>query len=409
MTLQQYLQEIRQLLVYKRGEDLAVLTTYQDNNHAKSMRIIREPREDLIRSSIFKPWDDMILAHLRVCRLLFEEDYIEAFKEQMNCMQTLTKILQAIKDDNWPLPVLTVVIRDLRLLAIAADHEAEIRSSAKGSSGGSKSMKRPHDNLEKSADLMMAIFRVCATDIRTAPEKSKRRGMITIVNQLFKIYYRINKLQLCKPLIRALENANMMDLFPTGQKVTYNYFLGMKSMYDSEYKKADELLTYSFRECYPHSYKNKRLILLYLVPVKMLLGQMPKEWILRKYDLMPFKPVMDSVKEGNIENFDRSLADGSEFFWSYGIYLILEKLRTILFRNIIKKVCLILNTPRVDMESFKVALEFLTREKMDLEEVHVIISNLIFENKIKGYISLQHQKLVVSKQNPFPKLSTVSL
>lgn len=30
-----------------------------------------------------------------------------------------------------------------------------------------------------------------------------------------------------------------------------------------------------------------------------------------------------------------------------------------------------------------------------------------FQNKIKGYISHQHQKLVVSKQNAFPKLSTV--
>lgn len=31
----------------------------------------------------------------------------------------------------------------------------------------------------------------------------------------------------------------------------------------------------------------------------------------------------------------------------------------------------------------------------------------ILQNKIKGYISHQHQKLVVSKQNAFPKLSTV--
>ena len=33
--------------------------------------------------------------------------------------------------------------------------------------------------------------------------------------------------------------------------------------------------------------------------------------------------------------------------------------------------------------------------------------NFLFQNKIKGYISHQHQKLVVSKQNPFPPLATV--
>ncbi|KFM61526.1 PCI domain-containing protein 2-like protein, partial [Stegodyphus mimosarum] len=35
-----------------------------------------------------------------------------------------------------------------------------------------------------------------------------------------------------------------------------------------------------------------------------------------------------------------------------------------------------------------------------------ILSNLIHDNKIKGYISYQHLKLVLSKQNAFPSLST---
>lgn len=34
-------------------------------------------------------------------------------------------------------------------------------------------------------------------------------------------------------------------------------------------------------------------------------------------------------------------------------------------------------------------------------------SALLPQGHIKGYISHQHQKLVVSKQNPFPPLSTV--
>jgi hypothetical protein len=35
-------------------------------------------------------------------------------------------------------------------------------------------------------------------------------------------------------------------------------------------------------------------------------------------------------------------------------------------------------------------------------------ANLIFEGKIKGYISQQHQKLVVSKQTPFPPLASAA-
>lgn len=72
-------------------------------------------------------------------------------------------------------------------------------------------------------------------------------------------------------------------------------------------------------------------------------------------------------------------------------------------------------------------------EDVDIDEVQCILANLIYmvrskpgrtplmsaeeaalssvcllQGHIKGYISHQHQKLVVSKQNPFPPLSSVS-
>ena len=47
-------------------------------------------------------------------------------------------------------------------------------------------------------------------------------------------------------------------------------------------------------------------------------------------------------------------------------------------------------------------------EDIDADETECILANLIYEGKIKGYISQQHQKLVVSKQSAFPPLATVS-
>ena len=43
-------------------------------------------------------------------------------------------------------------------------------------------------------------------------------------------------------------------------------------------------------------------------------------------------------------------------------------------------------------------------EDVDDDETACIIANLIYDGRIKGYISHQHQKLVVSKQNAFPPL-----
>ncbi len=47
-------------------------------------------------------------------------------------------------------------------------------------------------------------------------------------------------------------------------------------------------------------------------------------------------------------------------------------------------------------------------EDIDSDETECILANLIYEGKIKGYISQQHQKLVVSKQSAFPPLALVS-
>lgn len=126
--------------------------------------------------------------------------------------------------------------------------------------------------------------------------------MINVINQLFKIYFKINKLHLCKPLVRALENAqnakNSKLNFCLAERVTYNYFLGMRYMFDSDYRNADELLSFSFRNCHPNSFKNKRLILTFLIPVKMLLGIMPSVNLLRQFDLMHFEDVVNAVKQG---------------------------------------------------------------------------------------------------------------
>ena len=44
-------------------------------------------------------------------------------------------------------------------------------------------------------------------------------------------------------------------------------------MFDSEYRLAEESLSFAFHRCHKASKKNKKLVLIYLIPVKMLLGE----------------------------------------------------------------------------------------------------------------------------------------
>ena len=122
------------------------------------------------------------------------------------------------------------------------------------------------------------MSRVCAADSRSSDDDTKRHGMLNLVNQLFKVYFKINKLHLCKPLIRAIDSSAFKDRFPLMERITYNYFVGRKAMFDSDYKSADEFLSFAFRNCLKRSHKNKRMNLIYLIPVKMLLGIMSRTY-----------------------------------------------------------------------------------------------------------------------------------
>lgn len=85
----------------------------------------------------------------------------------------------------------------------------------------------------------------CVSSSRAEPDDSKKWGMLNLVNQLFKIYFKvfhgsyfslqpltlllgshlnplqINKLHLCKPLIRAIDSLTFKDSFSVAQLVTY--------------------------------------------------------------------------------------------------------------------------------------------------------------------------------------------
>lgn len=60
--------------------------------------------------------------------------------------------------------------------------------------------------------------------------------------------------------------------------------------------------------------------------------------MLKKYDLMQFSGVADAVKQGNLLMLTKELQANEQFFIKSGVYLILEKLKIITYRNLFKKV-----------------------------------------------------------------------
>lgn len=395
MTLAHYLQLLDRSWRTQEAHKIASLLSLR-HEHVESVNLYNENPEGMVERLVTSPIDELAVYHLKCLYVLSQSKYLEAYQLQSAMTQSLTKIIQSQKEENWFLPVMYVVCLDLRTLAQKAE------SQRVGVA------EKPGEILEKAAECLMGCFRVCAADNRSSEEDTKRLGMLNLVNQLFKVYFRINKLHLCKPLIRAIESSPFKESFSLSQQITYRYYVGRKAMFDSDYKAADQYLTYAFENCHKLSKRNKRLILIYLVPVKMLLGYIPKREVLEKYDVIQFWDLVVAVCQGNLKSFDELMEKHESFFIKCGIYLIIDKLKIIAYRNLFRKVYLILNTHQIPVEALQTALTSLGQTDVDLDETQCIVANLIYEGKIKGYISHQHRKVVVSKQNPFPALTSLS-
>ncbi|NXO84551.1 PCID2 protein, partial [Sitta europaea] len=405
ITINQYLQQVQEAIETRDGTFCAELVSFK-HPHVANPRLQLPSPEEKCQQVLESPYDEMFAAHLRCTHAVANHDFVEAYKCQTVIVQyPFPYILHVVfrltscrahKEENWALPIMYSVALDLRIFANNADQQLVKKGKSKVG-----------DMLEKAAELLMSCFRVCASDTRAGIEDSKKWGMLFLVNQLFKIYFKINKLHLCKPLIRAIDSSNLKDEYSMAQRVTYKYYVGRKAMFDSDFKQAEEYLSFAFEHCHRSSQKNKRMILIYLLPVKMLLGHMPTVQLLKKYDLMQFAEVTKSVSEGNLLLLNDALTKHETFFIRCGIFLILEKLKIITYRNLFKKVYLLLKTHQLSLDAFLIALKFMQVDDVDIDEVQCILANLIYLGHIKGYISHQHQKLVVSKQNPFPPLSTV--
>lgn len=162
MNFFSYVQEFGAHVNRKNGDELANLLTYRHREHSQSDRLLNSYvsseaySKEQIDKQINSPWNEMCIIHLDTCVYIRECAFIAAFKEHGNLVQFFTKAISSMTNANWMLPVLNVLIRDLRQLAIAADLETSIAKN-------DKHVQKPHVHLENAAELMMGLFRVTAT------------------------------------------------------------------------------------------------------------------------------------------------------------------------------------------------------------------------------------------------------
>jgi hypothetical protein len=239
---------------------------------------------------------------------------------------------------------------------------------------------------------------------------SKKIALLAVVNNLFKIYFKVNTLPLCSKLINIVEGPSgvmsHLKMFPLSDVVSYKFYIGRLKMFEDHYEEARDALRFALRYTPLRCFKNRQRILTSLIPVEMCLGILPSEKNTTTYGLYQYGELARAVSLGNIKLFEDIMQENQRSLIRLGVYLVLEQVKIIAYRNLFKRVHLLTYNTRLRLPIFLNIFQALG-ENMDIDEIECIIANLIHQGKIKGYISHEKSTLIIAKSDPFPNSAVI--
>ncbi|KAF0690833.1 Aste57867_17821 [Aphanomyces stellatus] len=320
--------------------------------------------DSICNSTFSGAYIDLMAPLLKAKRLVQERQYALAYDAQVG---GFIQFLEIFRDQtNWLVPLLQRLTYDTRILAQHADMEL----SQKRGVEVTESLENAEQHLKKG-------FSMTIND-RAAPELSKKPTTLYIVNQLFKIYFRLNKINLCGNVIQAINKQNFSQ-FEKRDQVTYKYYLGRIRMFEDKYSEADDHFSFAWQHCHTQYTRNKRMILQFLVPVKLVLGVLPSTELLQAYQLDEYAAIASSIRQGNLFAFNECLEKFQAKFVQQGMYLLMQKLRPLVLRTLLKKVYLIRDKNlRVKLTDFQAAIEAAGGRDRDMDALECVVANLIF-------------------------------
>ncbi|KAG6662059.1 enhanced ethylene response protein 5 [Carya illinoinensis] len=394
-----YLNRFSDAVSSQDGASLSLLLSLSSNSPsllslADALNLFQDTSRVIKQSDKYSQYTEIFIhlfRSLQTYRLGNLADAYQAFEKSANAF--IQEFRNWESASAWALEALYVVAYEIRVLAERADRELALNG------------KSP-EKLKAAGSFLMKMFGVLAG------KGPKRVGALYVTCQLFKIYFKLGTVHLCRSVIRSIETARIFDFeeFPKRDKVTYMYYTGRLEVFNENFPAADHKLSYALMHCNPHCEANIRMILKYLIPVKLSMGILPKDWLLEKYKLVEYRDVVQALKRGDLRLLRHALQEHEDRFLRSGVYLVLEKLELQVYQRLVKKIYIIQKQKdpnkahQVKLEVIVKALKWLEMD-MDVDEVECIMAILIYKNLVKGYFAHKSKVVVLSKQDPFPKLN----
>ncbi|KAG8901299.1 COP9 signalosome (CSN) subunit [Tulasnella sp. 403] len=404
-----WLIELSKALAVNNGAKISYLLSISGPGAEELRKDLTETgRLSLLRykDAIASPWDEVGPAHVQAILRYAENNYVDAYTEQATMVKAFLRAFTGLQA--WVLPALFTILKDLRDVAEKAD---DVRFQQGNSVGGS---------LEDAARLCNKAFTDCVMDRATGPE-SRKWGIYHVVGLIFKCYFSVNRIALSRNIIRAL-SANKdippLEQYPRADQASSSPSSWISLSFLSVLRasllifaflfQSERELTSAFNLCYAQSKRNLELILNYLIPLRLLRGQLPAPALLQLFPRLEelYTPFIKALRSGDVKAYDAALEWAETRLVEMGVYLAVEKAREICLRCLFRKVWAILEKPtRIQISQFHAAFEA-SGLSMPIDETECVLANMIFKGYIRGYISHERQTVVLAKgAGAFPKLS----
>lgn len=354
-----------------------------------------------------------------------------AFKAYREVCINLNRGYQTSGFPFWTIPCMYTAGKYLRVIAIKTDLDAA--NAAAKSNGFISGLQEDiadeddkNDKLTDAARVLQQMISISRTD-DSELQVSRKWGVISLANLLFKTYFKLNNLALTKQLIAIIDapNSNLPPLsqFPSSQVCTYSYYRGVLEFLKDNYQGAEHHLDRALQVCHKDAVRNREQILTYLIPAHIVNSQqLPTEALLSQMPSLEklLLPLCTAIKHGNLSAFDKALSDAEVEFVERRIYLTFERSRDLCLRNLFRKVFLYagwdeIKDPqtgevtgksrrtRLKIAEFEAAVRIAYRNSsepviVERDEVECFIANMIYKGYMKGYIAREQAMVVLSKK-----------
>ncbi|KAJ2962507.1 hypothetical protein NQZ79_g2403 [Umbelopsis isabellina] len=362
-TVTAYLQQVRSAIDYKNAPTLCQLLQFYDNDpnvQALRMDLAQGVNGKAIVENIFgdhsNALKNFLSAYLELVQHLQDPDALAVY-DRYSAMFSMYLVQFSSPDSNWQVPLFKQLASMLVQLAFRVDKMT-------GFAGSNKDKK-----LDDATRLLSKCFNIAISDRNDGGpfEQSKKQSVLHVTNLAFKLYF-----------------------------------------------KAERELDIAFKKCTRYATKNKRLILIYLISARMVLGIFPRPELLAKYNLMDkYHSLCTAIKQGNLAGYQYHLERHMPTFLHEGTYIMLkERVKVVIWRCLFRKVYVVLRepgkTPILPFSQCLIALRFSSGDQTyDLLDIECLLVSLLDQSYLKGYLHHHKQIAVLSKNIAFPRVRDV--